>query len=574
VSRAALAAGLAVAVYVACLRRYGIFDPADEGLLLVQAWRTAHGQMPYVDFHTGYGPLYFRLQSILVAAGGLAAVRWMLVLIHGAGAAFLYALARRLCGPALAAVAVALQVAFFLPVAPARGAPFNAPYPAWYAGVAGVALAVLLARPRGLRVAAAGVVCGLVFAMKPNSGVLLAAGAATAIALSARPTLVSRATLGLVALGAVVLVAPTGATLTAIALVPPVLALVALGGEGEAPGDARLALLAATFAATATVSYAPTLAALGFSHFSRDVLLVGSNVEGLYALAFPWTAVVAAIVGLAAFIDRGRHARTAAIAALGVIAVTVAGAATDADAGAGAIRRGAEVAALVAVPLVGWGTATALRRVRDAALVAPTALAVVGALQLYPRPDFLHLMPLGALLVPLALRLWRDVGLPRGAMLALPLALAAGRFAPTARVVSHVLAGGVVDIDLGTARLVVEPEGSVPLRNLGAAASAARALAPEETLLVFPACGMVPFLAGRRPAGPHDYFYPGRPTRDEVAALVARFAAAPPPLAVTCSAAGTPLTAAWDSYPEMVTLLRTRYAEGAAYPPYTVLERR
>jgi hypothetical protein len=104
--------------------------------------------------------------------------------------------------------------------------------------------------------------------------------------------------------------------------------------------------------------------------------------------------------------------------------------------------------------------------------------------------------------------------------------------------VSHVLAGGVVDIDLGTARLVVEPEGSVPLRNLGAAASAARALAPEETLLVFPACGMVPFLAGRRPAGPHDYFYPGRPTRDEVAALVARFAAAPPPLAVTCGAAG------------------------------------
>src|SRR6185369_12262265 len=103
VSRAALAAGLAVAVYVACLRRYGIFDPADEGLLLVQAWRTAHGQMPYVDFHTGYGPLYFRLQSILVAAGGLAAVRWMLVLIHGAAAAFLYALARRLCGPALAA---------------------------------------------------------------------------------------------------------------------------------------------------------------------------------------------------------------------------------------------------------------------------------------------------------------------------------------------------------------------------------------------------------------------------------------------------------------------------------------
>jgi hypothetical protein len=393
VSRAALAAGLAVAVYVACLRRYGIFDPADEGLLLVQAWRAAHGEMPYVDFHTGYGPLYFRLQSLLVAAGGLAAVRWVLVAVHGAGAALLYVLARRVCGPALAAVAVALQVAFFLPVAPARGAPFNAPYPAWYAGVAGVAVAVLLARPRGVRGRGGG--RRLRARLRDEAeqrgparrgrrdGDRARRDADARLARDARrssrsaPSRSSR---------------PTGPTLTAIALVPPVLALVVLGGEGEAPGDARLALLAATFAATATVSYAPTLAALGFSHFSRDVLLVGSNVEGLYALAFPWTAVVAAIVGLAAFLDRGRHARTAAIAALGVIAVTVAGAATDADVGAGAIRRGAEVAALVAVPLVGWGTATALRRVRDAALVAPTALAVVGALQLYPRPDFLHLM--------------------------------------------------------------------------------------------------------------------------------------------------------------------------------------
>lgn len=577
-SRGALVAGLAVAVYVACLRRYGIFDPADEGLLLVQAWRVAHGEVPYVDFHTGYGPLYFRLQSLLVAAGGLAAVRWMLVATHGAGAALLYALARRVCGPALAAVAVALEVAFFLPVAPGRGAPFNVPYPAWYAGVAGVAVALLLVRPRGVRVAAAGVVCGLVFAMKPNSGILLAAGAATAIALDARPTLVSRTTLVLVALGAVVLVAPTGATLTAIALVPPVLALVALGGEGEAPAGARIALLAGTFVAIAIVAFAPTLAVLGPGRFAREVLLVGANVGGLYALAFPWTAIVATVVGLAAFLDRGRHARAAAAAALAAVAATVVGAAADGEVGAAAIRRGAEVAALVAVPLVGWGAVTRLRRARDAALVAPTALAVVGALQLYPRPDFIHLMPLGALVLPLALFLWRGtatrVGLPRGAMLALPLALAVGRFVPTATTLSHVLGGGVVDVDLGAARLVVEPEGSAPLRNLGAAASAARALPPDDPILVFPACGMVPFLAGRRPAGPHDYFYPGRPTREEVAALVARFAAAPPPLAVTCTADGTPLAAAWERYPEMVTLLRARYAERATYPPYAILERR
>ena len=60
---APLAAGLVVAAYAAALRPYGIFDYVDEGLLLVQALRAARGQVPYVDFHTGYGPLYFRLQA-------------------------------------------------------------------------------------------------------------------------------------------------------------------------------------------------------------------------------------------------------------------------------------------------------------------------------------------------------------------------------------------------------------------------------------------------------------------------------------------------------------------------------
>src|SRR5207248_2034345 len=118
---APLAAGLVVAAYTAALRRYGVFDPVDEGLLLVQALRTAHGQVPYVDFHTGYGPLYFRLQAWLLEAGGWDAIRWGLVAVHGAAGALLFVLARRLAGPALAWVAVALEVAFFLPVAPGRG---------------------------------------------------------------------------------------------------------------------------------------------------------------------------------------------------------------------------------------------------------------------------------------------------------------------------------------------------------------------------------------------------------------------------------------------------------------------
>jgi len=219
---APLAAGLVVAAYAAALRPYGIFDYVDEGLLLVQALRAARGQAPYVDFHTGYGPLYFRLQAWLLAAGGWDAIRWALVAVQGASGALLFVLARRLAGPALAWAAVALEVAFFLPVAPGRGAPFNAPYPAWYAGLAGVALAVLLggeAPARPWRAAVAGVIAGVVAAMKPSSGLLLAAGAAAAVVLGevrdGGGGWVTRAVLALVALAAVALVLPTGFTVAA-----------------------------------------------------------------------------------------------------------------------------------------------------------------------------------------------------------------------------------------------------------------------------------------------------------------------------------------------------------------------
>ena len=310
---APLAAGLVVAAYAAALRRYGVFDYVDEGLLLVQALRTARGQVPYVDFHTGYGPLYFRLQAWLLAAGGWDAIRWALVAVHGAGGALLFVLARRLAGPALAWAAVALEVAFFLPVAPGRGAPFNVPYPAWYAGLAGVALAVLLgggAPARPWRAAVAGVIAGAVTAMKPNSGVLLAAGAAAAVVLGevrdGGGASLARAVLALVALAVVALVLPSGFTLAAWVLVPPVVGLAALGARrGITDADAlrRLAALAAGFVAVAGAAFAPALAALGPGGLAREI---GAGVAALYALPFPWPAAVAAAAGLAMFAVRGR----------------------------------------------------------------------------------------------------------------------------------------------------------------------------------------------------------------------------------------------------------------------------
>ena len=67
---APLVAGLGLAAYGAALRDYGIADFGDEGLQLAQAWRVSRGQLPYVDFHTGYGPLYFWMQGALVGKVG------------------------------------------------------------------------------------------------------------------------------------------------------------------------------------------------------------------------------------------------------------------------------------------------------------------------------------------------------------------------------------------------------------------------------------------------------------------------------------------------------------------------
>ena len=182
-------------------------------------------------------------------------------------------------------------------------------------------------------------------------------------------------------------------------------------------------------------------------------------------------------------------------------------------------------------------------------------------------------MPLGVLVLPLVLRVWARLPLPPRALIALPLVVAAVRFAPTGLVLGRLASGRVTHVALGATDLVVEPAGAEPLRAIARAAAAVRAVAPEESVLAFPACGIVLFVAERSPAGPHDYFFPGRPDRAEADALAARLAAAPPPLAVTCTAADTALADAWSYYPTLVALLTSRYREVVVAPPFTVRTR-
>jgi len=585
---APVVAGLLVAAYVATFRRYGIYDLADEGLLLAQAARTAAGERPYLDFHTGYGPLYFALQGALFAAGGLGALRGALAVVHGVTAGLTYALTRTLGGTALAIAAVALEVAFFLPVAPGSGAPFNVPYPAWYAGIGGVAVGLLVARraaePASL--ALAGAIAGAVLAMKPNSGALLVAGAAVA-SLVARDGAASRArrglagaTLLLAILVVAALVAPTGISGIALVLLGPLLAFAwrcrALLA-GNAAAAARLGALGAGFVAVTALTLGPTIATLGPARFVREVLHVGTGVAELFILPIGWPAVTATLLGLAT-LAAGR-ARAGVLAGLTLLALVVSSGAMNAPRAVTAVRLGAEHAALAVVPLALLGGIALLA---DDAWMAPIiALVVVAAPQLYPRPDYDHLMPLAPLVLPIAMLVWRAavvrLGVPRqratSASVGLALLLAAGRFLPSGSALVAVVGGRAAAVELPTDTLVALPEGLERLRAIGAAASAVAEATPAgERVLAFPACAAIPFFAGRLPAGPHDYFYPGRPTRGEVAELAARLAAAPPPAAVTCAVPGK-LADAWGHYPELVALLEGRYRVVLERPPLTVRRR-
>ncbi len=327
-----LISALAASVYAAFVG-YG-YNLDDEGTILYQILRTHRGQRPYLDFHTGYTPAVFYLNALLFDLFGVSVIplRAFLVAVNTLSVALIFRLALRLAPPAEAACA-ALTYAFFLPFFGGQFASFNIPYPAWYAVAAwlGAQLASVKAVETGRRfwLAAAGLLCGVAFSFKPNTG-LMALGAAVLSQLLVGPLIVGR--LG-AALETALLLMATLAVFAAmnlevftphfgtIALPLVVLLLGATWLRRRArrevrPGATRTvqgalvdaACLLGGFLAVNYVWLAYFLPRMGLAGFGRDVLLLGAGVERIYLLYFPlpniWTVLLASALVLSYLVPR------------------------------------------------------------------------------------------------------------------------------------------------------------------------------------------------------------------------------------------------------------------------------
>ncbi len=570
----ALAAFAYALLYLLPFRGYGL-NVEDEGTLLYQIVRVVRGELPYVDFSTGYTPGFFALNAaVWRATGDLVAFRTVLALVHAGSVAGLAALLAGVARPWIALLLPALYLAF-IPVYPGEFCAFNIAYPAWFAtagwlATAGTVLAFLGSQRRRWLVAA-GVAAAVTLAMKPNAGVFaFAAATASVLALdSADDAHGGHLAAGLwlvvfagILLGVLVVFGLVPRPLdTLIYLVPLTLVMAAGVTAGRVRRARAFGDLLALGVPVLLLS-APWLVffwqRLGTAGFLREVLLIGSGAADIYYVPFPrpepWgllLTILAAGYALAALSARRWVMPRATVGA--IVAAVVAAVVAVSQLGVmpegllwSMIWQLQSAAFTLTLVAHAAGVAWIWRRRSDGAAAggapggddaAATVLLIFASfmfLQLYPRADFMHLLiaaPLSLVfagfLLERVLGTWEHALATdhRGALRAIVAGAAAVVVAaigvgvlPGAQVLG---AGERFVLPFAVAPVGVEAARAGDLRALAAAGGRlAREVEGTGATVGFPSIGALLFLTGGRNPTPHDYFFPGRPDHREEAEIL------------------------------------------------------
>jgi len=495
------------------LRHYG-FELIDEGTLLAQFDRVRAGQWPYRDFHTGYAPAIFWLNGWLLSTVGahLDVVRAGLLVTHALALGALASLAARAIGWRAAVVVLALTVSFFLPVAPGAFCIWNIPYPAWYAHAFGAAalLAALAGDVRGRRLLVmSGVLWGIAFCVKQNTGVLGLAATIVWRAVERSGARDGSTWLGgalavcLAAGAAAVVSAGTLGTAGDVAIAVPVLAL-AVRVAGMRP---RTALVgdAAALVVGFVLAVLPVLLVVartvGWPGVAAEILHLGSGAAVVYAEPYPSARALG---------DAFVHAAP----------------------GWRGVRQATDQLWFVVFPLAHLAAVAVLRpHARSTAWRLLVCVAVLYYVQLFPRADFWHLLPVTGpslvVAVGLALQVAERARRPHRAvcvLLGALLVVASVRFLPTIGVLRAAMTDAPAEAP-SLARATVRWDLLAESR-LRAIPAVVAALGDAETVVGFPALGAFSFLTGKPSPLRHDYFFPGIPGPAETARVLTELAAA------------------------------------------------